>query len=644
MTGETIGPYKILERLGEGGMGVVYKARDLRLERFVAIKVLPPDRTGDPDRKLRFEREAKAASSLNHPGIVTIHDIVDADGRLLIVMEYIAGSTLSGVLAQRRLGPTEAARIAIQVAEALGKAHAAGLIHRDIKPSNIMLTDSGQAKILDFGLAKLAADPARTGELTVTMPKTDVRLALGTPEYMSPEQIGGAPLTPRSDIFSFGLVLYEMLAGARAFGRTTSVEVMSAILREEPPDLPETIPAALREITADCLAKDPGLRFQSAQDLAFALRAAAGSRSGEIVRPPERPPSKFRRPFLLAALAAGAALLGLGISLLRPARPDPGLLRYSPFAVDAAAETRGTWSPDGRSIAYLRESGRAWQVMIRDLTKPTPIQLTSLASGARPLMPVFWSPAGDAIYFGAATGLWSVAAAGGEPKLIQQDVEGAALSPDGKTLAVWKTYAAAASAAERPERRATVWIASPPGASPHKYEPSVFERRGNLTPVHMRFSPDGGSLGLSFWSGEGGEAHVWILPFPDGPGAKPRRVFERAIFPSPPDFDWLSGSRRLVLSHRGALWLGDSRTSRLIQVTNTAGTEDHPRFSPDGRRIVFDRSDEDYDIVSIPLDGSAPSALMATSRREYSPSWSAAGDRMAFVTDRLGPSEVWIRS
>jgi eukaryotic-like serine/threonine-protein kinase len=647
MIGRTIGPYRILEPLGEGGMGVVYKARDLRLDRFVAVKVLPPDRAGDPDRRARFEREAKTASSLNHPGIVTLHDIVEEDGRLFIVMEYIAGATLAAILARRTLGSAEAIRIAVQVAEALGRAHAAGLVHRDIKPSNIMVTDAGQAKILDFGLAKLAADSPDSGR-TMTLPKTDARFVLGTPEYMSPEQVEAAALTPRSDIFSFGLVLYEMLSGTRAYSRATTVEVMSAILREPPPELPESVAPALREIVAQCLAKDPGLRFQSAQDLAFALKLAAGIGTGSALHPPLPARRKARRPSLLAAVAAGGAILGLaglGSILLRPRRFDPGLLRYAPFAVEAAPEARGAWSPDGRSIAYLRETGRAWQVMIRDLARPTPVQLTALAQGARLLMPVFWSAEGDTVFFGTQEGLWSVAASGGNPQTLLTDLEGAALSPDGKTLALWRTYTAPASpGAGAPERRATVWISSPPGSNARKYDPSTFERRGNLTPVYMRFAPDGRSLGLSFWSAEGGEATFWLLPFPDGPGAKPRRVFASTTFRTPPDFDWMPDSRRIVLSDQGALWLGDTKTSRLTRITNTAGTEDHPRLSPDGRRVILDWVDEDYDIISLPLDGTAPAPVLATARREFSPSWSASGDRLAFVTNRLGSSEIWIRS
>jgi Tol biopolymer transport system component len=647
MTGRTIGHYRILESLGEGGMGVVYKAKDLRLDRFVAIKVLPPDRAGDPDRRARFEREAKAASSLNHPGIVVLHDIVQDGDNLVIVMEHIAGATLAQILARRALGPSEAIRIAVQVAEALGRAHAAGLIHRDIKPSNIMVTDSGQAKILDFGLAKLAHGPGEDGG-TISLPKTDANLVLGTPAYMSPEQIEAEPLTPRSDIFSFGLVLYEMLTRARAYSRTTSVEVMTAILREPPPELPETIAPALREIVTQCLAKDPGLRFQSAQDLAFALRIAAGIGTGSSPRPSPPARGKARRAALPAAAAAAGLLLGLagiGALLLRPRPIDPSFLRFTPFAVDAAAETKGAWAPDGRTIAFLREAGRSWQVMIRDLSRPTAIQLTSLAGGARAQGPVFWSADGGLVYFATRDGLSSVAVAGGKPRPVLDDLETAALSPDGKTLAVWRTYMAPVPGRpDQRERRATVWISSPPGSEPRLYQPPSFERRGNLTPVYMRFSPDGRSLGLSFWSGEGGEAAFWILPFPDGPAAKPRRIFTDATLRTPPDFDWLPDSRRIVFSDLGGLWLGDTKTSRRVRITSTAGIEDHPRLSPDGGRLILDRAEEDFDITAIRTDGSPPTPIVATARREFSPSWSASGDRLAFVTDRLGEAELWIRS
>jgi serine/threonine-protein kinase len=263
MTGQTISHYQILEKLGAGGMGVVYKARDTHLERFVALKVLPPERVADAERKRRFVQEAKAASALNHPNIITIHDIASEAGQDFILMEYVAGRTLSQLISGKGLPPKEAIKYALQIADALAAAHAKGIIHRDLKPGNVMVTGPegsghpGLVKVLDFGLAKLT-EPSGPGESTATA-------VVGTVAYMSPEQAEGIKVDARSDIFSFGAVLYEMLAGRRAF---------SGLLREEPAPLLD-VPPELDHIVARCLRKNPNDRFQHAADLKQALEESA---------------------------------------------------------------------------------------------------------------------------------------------------------------------------------------------------------------------------------------------------------------------------------------------------------------------------------------------------------------------------------
>ena len=233
MIGRSLAHYAVVEKLGEGGMGAVYKARDERLDRFVALKVLPADKMSDPERRRRFTQEARSASALNHPNIVTIYDIGHADGVHYIAMEYVAGRTLSELIGRRGLPLRKALSLAAQIAEGLGKAHAAGIVHRDLKPSNIMVTPDGLVKILDFGLAKLveAAEPPGDAAATMTMtrtPATEEGVILGTVAYMSPEQAEGKPVDARSDIFSFGSVLYEMLSGRRPFEGETKASTMAA--------------------------------------------------------------------------------------------------------------------------------------------------------------------------------------------------------------------------------------------------------------------------------------------------------------------------------------------------------------------------------------------------------------------------------
>jgi len=263
MPGQSIAHYVVLEKLGEGGMGVVYQARDTRLDRLVALKFLPPERVADPDRKARFIREARAASALNHPNIITIHDIASEAGQDFIVMEYVAGQTLSQLISSKGLPPKEAIKYAVHIADALAAAHAKGIIHRDLKPGNVMVTGPegsghpGLVKVLDFGLAKLT-EPSGPSESTATA-------VVGTVAYMSPEQAEGIKVDARSDIFSFGAVLYEMLAGRRAF---------SGLMREEPAPLLD-VPPELDHIVTRCLRKNPDDRFQRAADLKQALEESA---------------------------------------------------------------------------------------------------------------------------------------------------------------------------------------------------------------------------------------------------------------------------------------------------------------------------------------------------------------------------------
>lgn len=279
--GQTVSHYAFLEKLGSGGMGEIYKARDSRLNRIVAVKVLTPGRTGDPQRRRRFIQEAQAASALNHPNIVTIHDILPEGDTQYMVMEHVSGETLHGMIGAGRLPVPQALRIATQIANALAVAHAAGIIHRDLKPSNVMVTSSGLVKILDFGLAKLLdpmsrpsqADSDENPTLTAA-PLTVEGTIMGTVHYMSPEQAEGLKVDARSDIFSFGAVFYEMVTGRRAFEGESTVATLSAVLRDEVKPVREVVPevpAELDDLIARCLRKRPDERWQAMSDVAAAL-------------------------------------------------------------------------------------------------------------------------------------------------------------------------------------------------------------------------------------------------------------------------------------------------------------------------------------------------------------------------------------
>jgi tRNA A-37 threonylcarbamoyl transferase component Bud32/tetratricopeptide (TPR) repeat protein len=318
MIGRIISHYEVLEKLGEGGMGVVYKARDARLKRFVALKVLPPEKVTDPERKRRFVQEARAASALNHPNIVTVYDIDQAEGVDFIAMEYVEGKTLGELIGRKGLKLSEALKYAVQIADALAKAHAAGIVHRDLKPGNVMVTGDGRVKVLDFGLAKLTeTPPAGPEDSTLTeRQSTELGLIVGTAAYMSPEQAEGKKVDARSDIFSFGSVLYEMLTGRRAFRRDSPALTLAAILHLEPAPLPDGTPQELERVVARCLRKDPARRFQHIGDVKVELEEVKGeSDSGKLVGgqvPARTGKIRFLRPALAAAavfvLAVGSVL------------------------------------------------------------------------------------------------------------------------------------------------------------------------------------------------------------------------------------------------------------------------------------------------------------------------------------------------
>ena len=298
MIGKTIAHHEILDKLGEGGMGVVYKAKDTHLDRFVAIKILPPEKVTNANRKARFVQEARSASALNHPNIITIYDIAEVNGVDYMAMEYVSGKTLEQMIPQGGMAPEEVVKHAVQIAGALSTAHQAGIIHRDLKPSNIMVREDGLVKVLDFGLAKLVERSISESDSTLTeLVQTGKEEIVGTAAYMSPEQVERRRLDARSDIFSFGAVLYEMLAGRRPFEGHSSVAVMAAVLDKEPKPLGEVaanVPPELVDVVVRCLRKDPGQRYQSAEELKAALEACERG----VAKDPATFPSIAVLPFL----------------------------------------------------------------------------------------------------------------------------------------------------------------------------------------------------------------------------------------------------------------------------------------------------------------------------------------------------------
>ena len=378
--GSRLGPYEILAPIGAGGMGEVYRARDPRLGREVAIKVLPASFSADADRLRRFEQEAQAAGVLNHPNIIAVYDIGTHDGAPYVVQELLEGETLRAVLAGGRLSPRKAIDYALQIAHGLAAAHEKGIVHRDLKPENVFVTTDGRVKILDFGLAKLTHTEERgqATNLPTATAGTEPGVVLGTLGYMSPEQVRGKPADARSDIFSFGAILYEMLSGKRAFHGDSAADTMSAILKEDPPDLSVTnqnISPGLERIVRHCLEKNPEQRFHSAHDLAFDLEALSGLSTPRLepskarISRPRFPRASWRRPSLAAArgraLRRPADLEDGAPTPLRPSTGSPSAADRSEPRASLPTATRSSTRRPGTARPSRSSSRRAWRAPSR---------------------------------------------------------------------------------------------------------------------------------------------------------------------------------------------------------------------------------------------------------------------------------------
>jgi len=440
--GTRLGPYEVTAPLGSGGMGEVYRARDTRLGREVAVKVLPAGLTADAERLRRFEQEARAASVLNHPNIIAIHDVGTHDGSPYVVTELLEGETLRERINGVALPPRKAVEYAGQVARGLAAAHDRGIVHRDLKPENLFVTRDGRVKILDFGLAKLKGIEAMTDRETRSAADlgdsgTGAGTVLGTVGYMSPEQVRAQPVDHRSDIFSFGAVLYEMLSGRRAFRGASAVETMNAILKEDPPDLSDTnrnLPPALERIVGHCLEKNPEERFQSARDIAFDLDALSGQSALAVSRAGSDRRARWLKPVAagLAVVAAVAAAFVVGRRTALAPVPDFIPLTFRRGSVDTARFT-----PDGKTIVFTaRWEGKPPEIFSTQQGSPearsfdlTDAVLVSVSNSGEMAVGLRRPPR-------PGRTLARVPVGGGAPREVLDSVDGADWSPDGSSLLV----------------------------------------------------------------------------------------------------------------------------------------------------------------------------------------------------------------
>ena len=596
--GEKLGPYEILSRLGAGGMGEVWKARDTRLDRIVAIKISQGNFTE------RFEREARSIAALNHPNICQLYDV----GPAWLVMEYVEGSPVAMADGGRKL-----LDLAVQIADGLATAHAAGILHRDLKPDNILVTREGRVKILDFGLAKLLTSRAAAGstlaDATLTMALTDPGSVVGTVNYMSPEQALGEPnLTPQSDQFSFGLVLYELATGKRAFQRGSAPETMTAIIREDAEPLPDRVPAPLRWIVERLLAKEPSERYDSTRDLYRELKqirdrlsqaTAPALTPAPAVSTPKRKRGLVLGAGAFACLAAGSALT-LFLSPPRAAAPDLSAYKFTPLSHAEAEERSPHWSPDGKSLAYTTRVHGLMQVFTIPAGTSDAVQLTRADQNCT--LP-FWSPDGASVYYISGGNLWSVSAAGGAPQKVYDDLTAATLHPDGKTLAF--------------DRGRKLWIASLTGGEPK-------ELWGGPTNGGLSFSPDGSKLAVD------SIGPVWIVPYPSG---SPRPFDAGGPVLTAPG--WFPDNRHMAIvvrngsGDRSTLSIVDTTdgTRRTVGVTPTGFAS--PSVSPDGKRIAYETGQFGWDILEISIPNGEIRTLVSGGIA-MKPDWAPSGTHFIF--------------
>ena len=664
MTGSTVGHYEIHEKLGEGGMGVVYRARDVLLNRSAALKFLPTDNAGqtEPEEKRRrFVQEAQSASALNHPNIITIYEVAKAGDRDFIAMELVQGQPLDKMIGRKPLPLNTAIACGIQIADALAAAHAAGIVHRDLKPGNVMVGDSGRVKVLDFGLAKLMAGAASSTDVSQTVlaesPKTVQGTIMGTVAYMSPEQAEGRPVDHRSDIFSFGALLYEMLTARRAFQGESTVSTLAAILTAEPAPLSADasgLPRELVRIVSRCMRKQPEKRWQSIADVRIALEEVKQDLdAGRLDAPPASVPARRRLWIPVAAAALGAAALtGLLAWRARPVAPAVDLWRVLRLTADAGATIFPAISRDGKLVTYVsdRTTPESMDLWVQQIDTGDPVQLTRGLGACRD--PAF-SPDGSKIvlHCGAEPGaIYVVPTFGGLPKRLA-DGEWPQFSPDGSQV----SYKAPASAGGNAPP--SIWTVAANGGTAKEIK--IGKSLGGI-PV---WSPDGkGLLFIGFGDvSDGKDDRDWYYVAADTGAVTPSGARQRL------DAAGLELGRNLGVTSGGMLFAeGNIESTSIYRLPFDAGFQKatgspvplivgagfsfSPTASQDGRRIAFAVGNNmTSNIWRAPLDAKtgqvAGAAVRITSGLDLSltPSPSRDGKRLAYLGGSRRSPEIRIR-
>jgi serine/threonine protein kinase len=648
--GTRLGPYEIVAPAGAGGMGEVYRARDTRLDRTVAIKVLPAHLSDDSDRRQRFEREARAISSLNHPNICTVHDIGHQDNVDFLVMEYLEGETLASRLAKGARPLNEVLQHGIEIADALDAAHRRGIVHRDLKPANIFLTTHGEAKVLDFGLVKLG-EGASGDKPTVTKRAslTSAGTTVGTVAYMSPEQARGEAVDARTDVFSLGAVLYEMATGQFAFPGKTSALVFKAILDETPRPITQlnpNLPARLEEIISKAVEKDRDLRYQSAAELRTDLKrlkrdSESDRRSAAAPRLPH--PHVWNRNWIvvvvsLVVIAASAATWWF--SQRRESRTELPAMQISPFTSYPGQVGRPTFSPDGNQIAFTWDDGKGTNVYVKLIGETTPLRLSNAPGEVAGLA---WSPDGHrlAIYRPGSTGGIFVVSALGGPERRLADVRftsgfsGLDWSPDGKWLAVTDKNTA--------EEGFGIFLISP----------ETGERRRLTSPPNLmadatpKFSPNGRAIAFMRFRNPSAQ-NLFLVRVS---GAEPNQLTFLDSFMA--GLSWTPDGQQIVFASSSpdvagfTLWRVPANRGQAERLAGlSGGNQMVPAVAPRGNRLAYVQSGGSSGIWQLRLSSpivtaGPPTKLVSSTRLQSGAQYSPDGRRIVFISARTGTAQLW---